>query len=163
MVLASGVGVSGLLLVKSILQRPIHLLIPHAYAPISGDIPVSLPYAIDAQLWALEALEQGAAICFDTTVIEPGFLVNQTGTAVVPVSICWENEGSGQCEVWQGTPPAPRSRVHVYFGNGERSGAVSPPAAGVVLANRFATERVRQILQDHQQMVLHRLGGRAAQ
>jgi hypothetical protein len=157
--LTAGVGVSGLMLIKSIVRRPVHLLIPHPSAHISGDIPVTLPYAIEGQLLALDALEQDAAIALDTRSIEPGFLVSSTGASVIPVSIWVENRLTGEFEPWQGAPPPLRSRVHVYFGQGEIHHALNSPASGISRVNHFATEWSRQLIQDHQQMVLRRLGG----
>ena len=162
-VLASGVGASGLLMIKSVLRRPAHMLIPQLTTTISGDIPIELPYAIDGQLLALQALQQGAAIGLDTEIIEPGFLVNASEATVIPVSMWWENKLTRECEPWDGKPPSLRTQVHVYFGHGEKHDAVNPPASGISRTNQFATEWCRQVLQDHQEMVLHRLGGRAAQ
>jgi hypothetical protein len=157
--LTAGVGVSGLMLIKSIVRRPVHLLIPHPSAHISGDIPVILPFAIEGQLLALEALRQDAAIALDTKIIEPGFLINSTGASVIPISIWMENRHTGKIEPWQGAPPPLRSRVHVYFGQCERHEVVNSLALGISRVNQFAAEWSRQLIQDHQQMVLRRLGG----
>ncbi len=163
-VLCSGVGSAGMLLIKSILTRPSHVLTDPSIPEIGGDFPLSPPYSIGAQLASLEVLLAGGVIIMDSQMVDPGFVVLQSQAVVVPVSL-WVNMSHGAVLEWQGKAPAVRSSVNVYFGQGKEpseSGLMESEHGGLVGASRYMSEWCRQLLQDHRQMVLHRLGGEAA-
>ncbi len=163
-VLCSGLGSAGMLLVKSILIRPSHVLTDPKVPEIGGDFHLNPPYSIDSQLASLEVLVAGGVIVLDSQMVDPGFLVKQSHATVVPVSV-WIDDQYGELREWLGKAPAVRSAISVYFGQGKElpaAGLSESGHAGLVGASRYSSEWCRQLLQDHRQMVLHRLGGGAA-
>ena len=165
LVVASGIGSTGLILVKSMLPRPSHALVNAQIPDLGGELPLSAPYSIDSQLEALDVLRGGGAIVCDLHLLDPGFLINESQALVIPVAV-WTTSQAGDLSEWSSKVPAVGSAVSVYFGQGKNPSEAGTPESlqgGRVRANRFASEWCRQILQDHRQMVLHRLGGRAAQ
>jgi hypothetical protein len=163
-VICSGVGSAGMLLIKSILRRPSHVLTDPGIPEIGGDFPLNPPYSIEAQLASLEVVLGGGVIVMDAQMLDPGFLIMQSQARVVPVSL-WVNKSHGEVSEWQGKAPAMRSSVNVYFGQGKEppeAGLIESEHGGLIGASRYMSEWCRQLLQDHRQMVLHRLGGEAA-
>lgn len=163
-VLCSGLGSAGMLVVKSILTRPSHVLTDPKVPEIGGDFHLIAPYSIDAQLAGLEVLAAGGVIVADSQIVDPGFLVMQSRATVVPVSV-WIDAPGGEVSEWLGKAPGMRSAISVYFGQGKvpsESGLSGSEHGGLVGAIRYSSEWCRQLLQDHRQMVLHRLGGGAA-
>lgn len=164
MVLCTGVGSAGMLLIKSILTRPSHVLTDPSIPEIGGDFRLNPPYSIDAQLASLGVLLMGGVVVIDSNMVDPGFLALQSKAIVVPASI-WVNKPHGEVSEWRGKAPGVRSVVNVYFGEGREpsdSNLGESEHGGVIGASRYMSEWCRQLLQDHRQMVLHRLGGEAA-
>lgn len=163
-ILCSGLGSAGMLLVKSILTRPSHVLVDPTVPEVGGDLPLNPPYSVDAQLVGLEVLLSGGAIIVDSHMVDPSFLVMQSLATVVPVSV-WVEDQHGEVSEWWGKAPAMRSAINVYFGQGSKpveAQLAEFEHGGLVGASRYVSEWCRQLLQDHRQMVLHRLGGGAA-
>ena len=163
-ILCSGLGSAGMLLVKSILSRPSNALVEPTVPEVGGDFRLNPPYSIDAQLTGLEVLLAGGAIVVDSHMVDPGFLVMQSQATVIPVSM-WVEDQHGEVSEWLGKAPAVRSVINVYFGQGSKPSEAQLAEfehGGLVGASRYVSEWCRQLLQDHRQMVLHRLGGGAA-
>lgn len=163
-VVCSGLGSAGMLLVKSILARPSQVLLGESISVLGGDFQLKPPYCIDAQLASLTVVQSGGVIVLDDQMVDPGFLVMQSQAPVVPVSVWVGSQSEGVSE-WLGKAPALRSAISVYFGEGGDSSAgrlTGPAHGGLLGASRFMSEWCRQLLQDHRQMVLHRLGGGAS-
>ena len=163
-ILCAGLGSAGMLLVKSILTRPSHVLVDPTVPEVGGDFRLNPPYSIDAQLIGLEVLLSGGAIIVDSHMVDPSFLVMQSQATVIPVSV-WVEDQHGEVSEWWGKAPAMRSAINVYFGQGNKPSEAQLAEfehGGLVGASRYVSEWCRQLLQDHRQMVLHRLGGGAA-
>lgn len=155
----------GQALIKSLSPRPLTGFTQILNTEFMGDIPFEAPFGIKAQLDALDALRDGRAILVNTRTIEPGFLLTQSQAGVVPVSLWIEDRGSRRVSQWTSRPALARSRVRLYFGTARTpivSEDLTPSSSGLVTIDRFASERCRQILQDHYEEVRQRIGERTA-
>lgn len=165
LLLSSGLGSTGLLLVKSLLNRPAQALVESSIPDLGGDIPIQVPLAIDAQLVAANILSNGGVVLCDRDIVDSGFLIRQSQVPVVPVSV-FVDTGHGRVHPWVRQPPALRTRVNVYFGQARLVSDIELPDAsqgGEVRVVRYVSEWSRQVVADHQEMVLQRMGGKAAQ
>ena len=164
-VIVDSIDPVGQLLIKSVSPRPLIAFTQIIDTEFTGDIPFQEPFGISAQLDALAALQQGGAILLNMDRIEPGFLVNQSGAVVVAASLWVEHRGDAGFSPWGARPATPRSRVRLYFDQVSTpivSEVSAPAAGGLVTIDRFVSERCRQILQDHKDLVRQRLGERTA-
>jgi len=159
--------VGALLMLKSMSPRPLSVLLPGPLGDragdVAGDIAVESPYAIGAQIRALGILNghdmfEPGCVLASPEIVDPGFLITEADPAVIPVEIWCEARG-GEPHEWISRAPAPRSQVHVYFGEPAR--APEFKVHGRVNEARSASEWCRQFTADHQEMVLHRLGRKA--
>jgi len=145
-------------ILQSTVTRPIHVLANAAMQSTlsagvmakAGMIPVSLPFAIDAQRAALAALEDDRAVAVTGGDVPVGFLVATSGAAVMPVTILGAD---GRVAT---DPPRPRSAIDVYY-----SEPVDLSVAGDPLlpSTRAALEeQVRQLVADHDELAARRSG-----
>lgn len=165
-VLVDSIDPVGQLLIKSLAPRPLSGFTQVVNTEVVGDIPWQAPYGINAQLTALDLLGQGNALLLNTSLLDPGFLVARgPQIGVVPASLWVSDRDGGRFTPWTTRPASPRARVRLYFDEvitpivGEASAAVND---GLVTIDRFVSEQCRQILRDHHNVVMQRLGERAA-
>ncbi len=150
------------LLVGAILHasapRPIHVLaneamttgFPTAVLMRAGDIPVTLPTAIEAQRVAVAALRDERAVVVAGDSVPVGYLVGVTGVNVMPVVLLGAD---GRVPT---DPPRPRSRIDVYFAPAV---PVSVPGDPLRASTRAAiAEQVRQIVSDAEDLAAMRSG-----
>ena len=159
--------VSALLMIKSVSPRPVSVLLPNPFGnmagDMAGDISIEYPYAIGAQMRALGILDgneifEPGCVLSSPEIVDCGFLILEANPLVIPVEI-WSKARDGETSEWMSRAPAPRSQVHVYFGEPARAPEFS--VHGRVYEARSASEWCRQFTADHHEMVLHRLGREA--
>jgi 1-acyl-sn-glycerol-3-phosphate acyltransferase len=167
LLVSGSADVGALLMLKAMSPSPVSVLLPGPLGDlagdVAGDISVESPYAIGAQIRALGILSgsdmfEPGCVLASPEIVDCGFLILEANPAVIPIEI-WCETRDGETYEWISRAPAPRSQVHVYFGEPARAPEFS--VHGRVNEARSASEWCRQFTADHHEMVLHRLGRKA--